>query len=551
MLAVGILVSALPAQAASVFVGNLPATVNPGQQFQIEVGADVGSTVLGSYFFNFVYDPAVVNIVSVAGGATAEFSTPPAVNTASFNTGLTPVAAAQASRVAPTGKMSLARITLVAIGAPGAVSPLNLQNAALNGGNGNPLTVVVAAANVQLSFDAGTDADGDGLTNVQEAAARTDINNPDTDGDGLRDGFEVTYKLDPLDNGSVDANNGGNGDPDGDTLTNLQEQTAGTNPKQADTDNDGVRDDAELRLGTNPINADSDGDGLPDGYEINSGLNPLDNGNVNPNNGANGDPDGDGLTNAQELAAGTRANLADTDGDGLPDSYEVANGLNPNDNGSIDARQGASGDVDQDGYSNLQEFQIGSNPQDRHSQPVDMQLQLQPGLQPVVYPLNLPPGFSAYEWLTALAGGQGRVTAIRALENGSTLRTAKIAGGVLSGTDFILTPGHGVLAEVQTTGTLTFRGAVQCPVMNLTAGVNVVGLVCVPADYTAVRMLLNIGGPTQVSAIQRFDAATGRYQTVLYQNPNGDVRGIDFRIQPGEAYLVHMRTGRPGFDPWQ
>ena len=43
------------------------------------------------------------------------------------------------------------------------------------------------------------DPDGDGLTNGEEDALGTDPTNPDTDGDGLTDGAEVTNGTDPLD----------------------------------------------------------------------------------------------------------------------------------------------------------------------------------------------------------------------------------------------------------------------------------------------------------------------------------------------------------------
>ena len=58
--------------------------------------------------------------------------------------------------------------------------------------------------------DGGADWDGDGLTNAEEQSAGTDMNNPDTDNDGMPDGWEVNYGLNP--NSASD----GSADPDGD-----------------------------------------------------------------------------------------------------------------------------------------------------------------------------------------------------------------------------------------------------------------------------------------------------------------------------------------------
>ena len=50
-------------------------------------------------------------------------------------------------------------------------------------------------------------------------------------------------------------------------------------------------------MNTAPNDPDSDNDGLPDGWEWMHGLDPL---SANNADGAVGDPDGDGMSNLQE-----------------------------------------------------------------------------------------------------------------------------------------------------------------------------------------------------------------------------------------------------------
>ena len=57
----------------------------------------------------------------------------------------------------------------------------------------------------------------------------------DSDGDGLPDWWEDKYGLDPNDDGSVDPDNGPNGDPDDDGYTNDDEYDADTDPTDPDS----------------------------------------------------------------------------------------------------------------------------------------------------------------------------------------------------------------------------------------------------------------------------------------------------------------------------
>ncbi|MCB1130051.1 MAG: hypothetical protein KDN05_02915 [Verrucomicrobiae bacterium] len=78
-----------------------------------------------------------------------------------------------------------------------------------------------------------TDSDGDGLSDAEEAKVGTNPVLLDSDGDGLPDAWESEYGLDPLDDGSLLASNGPNGDPDGDGATNLMEFSTNSSPLDA------------------------------------------------------------------------------------------------------------------------------------------------------------------------------------------------------------------------------------------------------------------------------------------------------------------------------
>tara|TARA_B100001142_G_scaffold132382_1_gene133970 strand:- start:5380 stop:8304 length:2925 start_codon:yes stop_codon:yes gene_type:complete len=250
------------------------------------------------------------------------------------------------------------------------------------------------------SSDANEDYDEDGYdinrdgftssfesyTNLEEFMNNTSPSHNDTDSDGMWDGWEVYYGLNPLDgyDATVDNDLDGFDENYNGTLeeeeehNNVLEFQADTHPYIADTDADGMLDGWEWKYGLNPLNpldanADSDGDGLINRLEYNNtAAGPyVEVDGITSTHPNNNDTDGDGLSDGQEISIHlTDPTSNDTDGDGMPDGWEVKYGLDPLD--SADALLDSdddSFDADWNGnitsleiYSNLYEYWNGTNP---------------------------------------------------------------------------------------------------------------------------------------------------------------------------------------------
>ena len=187
------------------------------------------------------------------------------------------------------------------------------------------------------------DCDADGLNNAAEISANTDPRNPDTDGDGVKDGKELMDGTNPLDHCSFISSSQtlppdttwNSADCDGDGLTNSEEKTGINDPNTPANPKGNI---------TNPRNPDTDGDGVNDADESRNSTNPNDpcsftlaSQTLNPSVTWNtSDCDGDGVVNSQEkldltnlldacefkLSSRTRApsvtwDAGDCDGDGI------------------------------------------------------------------------------------------------------------------------------------------------------------------------------------------------------------------------------------------
>jgi hypothetical protein len=218
----------------------------------------------------------------------------------------------------------------------------------------------------------GADADGDGVTNADEAVEGTNPCDPDTDADGVDDGPDNCGTIanpDQLnsDTGppppSSDVGAIGNGpgvpgddvtvpngdgfgdvcdlDRDNDSLDDVDDGALLTNcapvnqpanhpsPTFGDITYNDNNDLAMLGAGDNGPSWDTDGDGVRDGVECNGGTNPRvpsagDRTTCNGIAGGTSDSDGDGIDNQSEFCKWGSSNASsDSDGDGRGDCTEI------------------------------------------------------------------------------------------------------------------------------------------------------------------------------------------------------------------------------------
>ena len=180
-----------------------------------------------------------------------------------------------------------------------------------------------------------TDIDGDGLLNSDEEKLNSDPFNKDTDGDGKLDGQEA------------------NKDSDNDGISDVLESA------KLDKDKDGVVD--ELDSDDSSVHNDSDNDGFDNITEVGLKTDPLD-----PNSKpAPKDTDKDGKPDKDEKGL-------DSDGDTKSNVIESAK-LDADNDGVVDELDSednnVNNDSDNDGVSNIDEKNAGTNPLDPNSKP--------------------------------------------------------------------------------------------------------------------------------------------------------------------------------------
>lgn len=230
-----------------------------------------------------------------------------------------------------SGESATLRAWLVPVGydpplalSAGSAPPGMIASASFSGINDTDNDLLPDSWESSASEDRYGDGDGDGADNLTELLAGRNPSSPDNDADndGLPDSWELRYF------GSLAYE--GSDDPDGDGLANAVEHGLLTNPARPASD--------------------ADGDGLPDAWELRI-MHML-------AQGAAGDWNHDGVSNLDAFELGVDE---DFDHDGIPDIWESAKSLNP------DLASDGVLDFDGDGFTNLEEYLSGTDPNVRAS----------------------------------------------------------------------------------------------------------------------------------------------------------------------------------------
>ena len=234
-------------------------------------------------------------------------------------------------------------------------------------------------------------------------------------------------------------------------------------------------------------------------------------------------------------------NIRATNGDGLVSAVGSSNGitfLNPLE------------DPDGDGFNNQSEVSAKSDPFNADSRPGSTTLALRPGFNLISVPAETLYFETLGNLLEAL-GGSAAVAQMQLLD--PVQQTFDEVGydqfGQFFGSNAGLAGGQGVPgAIVYATQELQVPfSSIYCHTWNLRIGANLVGTPCA-TGVTAFQVLQAIGINTVVSSIQRFNFATGRFETATYTS-NGQPTGVNFPMVGGEGFIVTMKQERLGFRP--
>ena len=169
---------------------------------------------------------------------------------------------------------------------------------------------------------------------------------------------------------------------------------------------------------------------------------------------------------------------------------------------------------------------------------------LRAGLNLFSYPVETTLGFTAFDLLAAL----GNSTEINSIDRYNTesgrFERAHWVNDAPGGVNFSIKRGEGYLVHMKVQKTVTFKGQQNCPLIDVEAGFNLIGVPCPPAGYGAYDLLQSIGAG--VVSVKRYDAETLSYEEAYLDTDGSSPAGTDFPVSNGTAYAVETLAGTTG-----
>ncbi len=220
---------------------------------------------------------------------------------------------------------------------------------------------------------------------------------------------------------------------------------------------------------------------------------------------------------------------SDDDNDGMSDDWEVHYSLDP----LVDD---AGLNPDNDSYTNIQEYQAGSDPNNPSSYPKASVVYLKKGFNLTTIPAEVSFVKDLRDWLPAL-GDSSEIEKIMVYDavNGKYIT---LIPEEPSNPSFILQGAEGLMVYAMQDKEVVFT-SVNCPSLDLNQDLNLIGIACPPDNYTAFQLLTALGS-SNVASVQRYSTEKGGFETAGFDQ-GSNPSGVDFPIVAGEGYFIFMK----------